>query len=150
MGRPPLAIVPLAVAAALLGGCGGSSSPPERPSSGPLISFEREGGLAYSRIRVAVDRGGEARIVTSATPGGTRRRKVSLDDGDLARLRRLIADVPLSKLPRSAPSGCVDCYAYRIAYGGAHYATDEANVPHALRPVIAAVEAVAGSAPTAR
>jgi hypothetical protein len=149
MRRRSSALALLAVAALDAGGCGSASTSTEEsstahPASGPLVRFEREGGIAFSRIRVVVDRDGTAAVLTAATPSTRRAAHVSLSADELGRLRRLIAAVPLATLPPSAPSGCADCYRYRLAYGGRRYVTDEASIPSRLRPLVAEIESVAG------
>src|SRR5438034_7395033 len=134
---------------AALAGCGhASNSSTGAPEAGPLVVYDRAGGLAYSRIHLVVESNGSA-VVQETGPTGVRRQPVTVDADRLARLRRLTAAVSLSSLPKRRQLGCADCYQYVLAYGGAHYATDEASVPPSLRPVIAALESIVSGAGTA-
>ena len=139
-----IAVIAVAALAACGGGASSSSTSPTTRTSEALVSFEREGGIAYSRIELVVDAGGDAHVVISTAPTKRNARSVTVDDAELARLRRLIDATPLAGLPQTPPTGCADCYRYRLAYGGARYTTDEASIPARLRPVVAELETIAG------
>jgi hypothetical protein len=139
------AVVCAVTAAAVTASCGGGSGSSSTASGGRLVSYHRSGGLAYSNITLALDSGGHG-VATATGPTGTNRRQVTLSPSEVDRLGKVLDGAPLADLPKSPDLGCADCYRYVLAYGGDHYATDEASVPSGLKPVIAALDPIAARA----
>jgi hypothetical protein len=116
--------------AAALAGCGGGgdeTSDPTTLSDGPLVTYERGGGIAatYTKLTVAEDGGVE---LSSGFPG--QHQEVSsfdLSANDLAGLRDAIAAAaPLELEPTQ--TGCADCFEYAIEAGGAKVSFDDVDV----------------------
>jgi hypothetical protein len=148
IARTGLAVVAILCATAAAGcGSGSSSSATSTTSTGggPLVSYHRSGGLAYSNLTLTVDSDGHA-VAVSKGPTGANRRAFTLPSSQVAKLRRTLDAAPLGKLPKRPNTACADCYLYEFDYGGDTYNTDEASLPPSLKPVIAALDPIAARA----
>lgn len=108
--RPLLALV---AAAALVVGCGDEDAPNE-PAGGPLVAYERSGGIAGVLEELRIERDGRATV----TVGPARDRATfTLDEAELAELEEELeaADLGAADAPPGDPV-CSDCFEYRIAY----------------------------------
>jgi hypothetical protein len=117
----------LGLAAGCGGGDGGGQLPPEG-SSEELLTYSRAGGFAPSIYEVRIDADGRAVVSYGDIPEQLEEEVVQLSDEELARLRTVLAENPISGFPAPDPDGiCADCFSYELAYGGGLYAFDDAT-----------------------
>jgi hypothetical protein len=114
VARLPHLLTPAAVAAIVLGGCGGSSSPapsaspphrqPSRPGlDGPVLAVLERQDLQFGRhdtLTIGTD--GRANLVLAHGGGGFRNATCTFSATELAALRRDLARLPLGRPPRPA------------------------------------------------
>jgi len=142
--RPPgrsrcvtrLATTLLAVAAtALLYGCdedGSNGSTTTRQSGGPLVVYERAGGIAFTAQRMVIDEDGSATVEVEGP--GKIGAEFDLTGAELDELRGLLDEATLESPPE--PSGCADCYAYSIEHDGRKASFDQTNYPPGTEPLV--------------
>ena len=125
-------LVPIAIVAALVAGCGDDEQP-QPQASGPLVVYERTGGVAGVLERLRIDRDGHAELLTGPPEG--ERASFTLGDAELEQLEAQLEAADLSVPP--GPPGCADCFEYSIVYGGQEARFDDlAEVPPSLRTVL--------------
>ena len=125
----------LAVAAtALLYGCdeaGSNGSTTTRQSGGPLVVYERAGGIAFTAQRMVIDEDGSATVEVEGP--GEIGAEFELSESELHELRGLLAGASFESLE---PSGCADCYAYSIEHEGRSASFDQTSYPPAMKPLV--------------
>ena len=130
------AILVALFAAAFAAGCGDDQTtaptvPATARAGGPLVVYEREGGVAYTAQRLVVEEDGSA-TVTVEGPGEIGA-DFELSEAELDELRALL---DAASLESPEPSGCVDCYVYVVESGGATATFDETNFPPGAKPLV--------------
>ena len=135
-GVTRLATALLALAAvAVAAGCGGDDETITDPEPlGPLVVYERAGGIAYTAQRMEIDEGGAATVVVEGP--GEIGAEFELTDAELEELRELLAGADLER-PSEGPTGCADCYVYRIEAEGDTASFDQTNYPPGTEPLVA-------------
>jgi hypothetical protein len=135
--RALLGVVSALVLAAA--GCGGG----ELPSPGgeeELLRYSRGGGFAPSIYELEVDAAGRAVVRYGDTPETLKEDVVQLSATELAGLRGVLEENPISDFPEPDPDAiCADCFSYELVYGGDSYAFDDAT------PSSTGVDAVRGA-----
>jgi hypothetical protein len=129
----------LATTAMLAVGCDddGLTTPtiPDRTTAadddGPLVVYERAGGIAYTAQRLVIEKDGSA-TVTVEGPGEIGA-EFQLSESELGELHALL-DAASFETPE--PSGCADCYAYVIESGGESATFDQTNFPEGTEPLV--------------
>jgi hypothetical protein len=130
----------IAVALALgVAGCGsdpGDDSAPENPqAAGPLVVYEKTGGVAGVRERLEVRGDGAALLSVGYQPPVIRR--FELDESDLDRLRELLAEADFAGVDPGPGIGCADCFQYEIEYEGTTTAFAEiAGIPDSVGELV--------------
>jgi hypothetical protein len=162
--RPFRSLALGALACALIAGCGSSgggsstSGAPPTSTSQPdqgnvLVDFGVTGGIGGIDQELVVYQDGSAKVTTRTRASSTTR-KLDLSHEELSNMRDDLVAANLGDLPTPPPSGCSDCFIYRLAYLDTTYETDQISVPKPLRPAIAdltklvAVAGAAGDAPS--
>jgi hypothetical protein len=127
----------LLAAAGAAAGCGDddriADPGPTVQSDGPLVIYERAGGVAYTAQRMVVEEDGSATVDVEG-PGGVGS-DFELSDAELDKLRALLEAATLADQPE--PSGCADCYAYTIDYAGQSATFDQVSYPPGTEPLVA-------------
>ena len=127
----------LAVAAtALLYGCdeeGSAGSTATQQPGGPLVVYERAGGIAFTAQRMVIDEDGSATVEVEGP--GKIGAEFDLSDAELDELRGLLDAATLESPPE--PSGCADCYAYSIEHDGRTASFDQTSFPPGAEPLVA-------------
>jgi hypothetical protein len=129
----------LATTAMLAVGCGDDElTTPTVPDTttaadddGPLVVYERAGGIAYTAQRLVIEEDGSA-TVTVEGPGEIGA-EFQLSESELDELRALL-DAASFETPE--PSGCADCYAYVIESGDESATFDQVNFPEGTEPLV--------------
>ncbi len=96
-------------------GCGSDDDrAPEPPATGPLVTYQRTGGIAGVTEKLTVERGGEATLVV-----GFDRVRIAFEL-PAAELNELEAELEAADLEaiEKAPADavCSDCFVYEITY----------------------------------
>ena len=114
-------IVPglVAVAAALtVAGCGGGGDGTSTVSdpAGPLVVYQRSGGIAGVDEKLEVERDGSVSVST----GGVEPAHASfrLSDAELGELSAELDAADFGAVTASGPSSCADCFVESVAAGG--------------------------------
>ena len=130
-----VAVIALLGAAALATGCGDDEAPePSEPEpTGPLVVYERAGGIAFTAQRLVVARDGSASVRVEGP--GEIGADFELSAGELDELRAALEDASLEG-GQDEPT-CADCYFYEIEYGGETASFDQTTVPAETEPLIA-------------
>jgi hypothetical protein len=102
----------VALAAVLWVGCG-SDDEPEPSGSGPLVVYQKSGGVAGILERLRVERDGSA-TVTVGFDGSSE--SFRLSEAELEQLESELGAADLSVPP--GPPGCADCFEYEVSFGG--------------------------------
>ncbi len=97
-----------------------------------LVTFHKTGGFAGVDARLSVGTSGTAVIRTR----GNDPVRHKLRARTLTRLKQLIADAHLEQPIDRTPTGCADCFAYRIHARGHTVSFDESRVPKRLGPLL--------------
>jgi hypothetical protein len=137
----PTATLAALVAVLALAGCGGDGDggSPTTPAGGPLVSFHKAGGIAFTKQSLTVQPNGEAEL----TGTSLKRAAFTLDAEELRRLEAALDEHPIDELePPPTDTGCADCYSYELEYGGGKYAADDASISAGAREVVAAIDDV--------
>jgi hypothetical protein len=132
VAAPVLAAV-VALGLAACGEGGGASTGIE--DAKPAIIFRVSGGLAgiSEELQILSDR---TAILTSGRRADiTSTSHFSITDAEYANLRDELNAAKLDSLPKPGPTGCADCFEYRISYHGT-YSADDVSLPARLRPAI--------------
>jgi hypothetical protein len=124
----------LVFAAAVAAGCGdgGETITTQEPAGGPLVVYEREGGVAFTAQRMVIEEDGAA-TVEVAGPGDVGA-EFDLSESELFELRALLDEATFES---PEPTGCADCYAYTIESGGETATFDQTSYPPGTEPLIA-------------
>jgi hypothetical protein len=135
-----LGLLTLAVAA-----CGGASSThraaPAARQARELVAFQRNGGLAATLDTVTVRADGHTRSDKRYGGAGRHYDDFRLSPALLRRLRGALARLP-ARLPQ-AGGGDRGGDTYLLRYGGRTYWARQGAVPTVMRPVVAALGAIA-------
>jgi hypothetical protein len=130
------ALLTLALA---LAACGGDSSSTEGTStvgpgsSSPLVEFDKSGGIAYTAQSLSVEPSGESSLKGTGTKA-----TFTLSEDELSRLQQALDEHPIDSLGTPpTETGCADCYAYRLRYGGGVYEADESSISAEASDVVA-------------
>jgi hypothetical protein len=128
------AVLIITASAGLLAGCGDGEQTETTPSTGPLVTYERSGGIAGVSERLQVGQDGGAVLIT----GPDRERTTLTVAGDeLERLRSELEAADFSDPDGPPGAGCADCFAYRIEYGDEAVDFIEIEEPaESLRPAL--------------
>jgi hypothetical protein len=124
-------VIVLLVAAALAAGCD-DDEPAEPEPNGPLVVYERAGGIAFTAQRLVVAHDGSASV--SVEGPGEIAADFELSAGELDELRAALEDATLDG--EQAQPTCADCYLYEIEYGGETASFDQTMVPEDAAPLI--------------
>ncbi len=110
--------VALAVAAIAVSGCGsGDTTTTTDPDlAGPLVVYQRSGGIAGVDEKLDVERDGSASVST----GGVEPAHSSfrLSDAELKELSAELDAADFGAVTTSGPSSCADCFVESVATGG--------------------------------
>ena len=126
----PAALAAFTALVAFAAGCGDDQAtaptvpPTTSDQGGPLVVYERAGGIAYTAQRLVVEEDGSA-TVTVEGPGDIGA-EFQLSEAELEELRAL---VDAASFESSEPSACADCYVYVIESGGESATFDQTNFP---------------------
>ena len=136
-----LAVVALLPAVAI--GCG-EDEPADRDSSaGPLLTYQRSGGIAFSVESLEVEADGRATYSSDDGPGPEEVRRFQLSAAELAGLQTTLEENPISSFPEPDPDVvCADCYEYELSYGGETYSASDATVAADVKPLLADVREI--------
>jgi hypothetical protein len=121
-------------AAAALPGCDedvSTTSTTQHQSGGPLVVYERAGGVAYTAQRMVVEEDGSATVEVEGP--GSIGAEFELTDAELDELRGLLAGATLES---PEPTGCADCYAYSIEHDGRSASFDQTSYPPGTEPLV--------------
>jgi hypothetical protein len=131
----------LAVALLAVAGCGGDSGPTNSapPSHRSLLQLNVTGGKAGVFEELRVDRDGAAELSTGARTSGQRTAHFRLPPQVLAHITAALDAAKIGSLPARPPTGCADCFEYRISYRGTSYSADQSKEPLRLRAAISAI-----------
>jgi hypothetical protein len=98
------------------------------------------GGIAGVSEELRVDRDGGAELRTGVPPSDSRTARFRLSPQVLARITRTLDAAKIESLPARPPTGCADCFQYRLSYRGTSYSADESDEPPRLRAAISAID----------
>jgi hypothetical protein len=127
-----LIVSAFAAAASVAASCADSGHGPD-PASGPLVVYERSGGIAYTAQRMVIERDRSATVEVEGP--GKIGAEFELTDAQDEELRTLLSNATLESPSES--SGCNDCYAYRIEHGGDSASFDQTSFPPGTEPLVA-------------
>jgi hypothetical protein len=127
--------IALLAAAAIAVGCGDDepAGSPQPEPSGPLVVYERAGGIAFTAQRLVVEHDGSASVRVEGP--GEIGADFELSASELDELRTALEDATLEG-EQNEPT-CADCYFYEIEYGGETGSFDQTKVPTDTEPLIA-------------
>jgi hypothetical protein len=121
---------------ALLVGCderGLTAATTTRPSHGPLVVYERAGGIAFTAQRMVIDEDGSATVEVEGP--GKIGAQFDLSGAEIDELRGLLDGATLESPPE--PSACADCYAYSLEHDGRTASFDQTSFPPGTEPLVA-------------
>ena len=123
-------------ALALATGCGDDDTTTSPPASGALVSYARTGGVASMPESLVVSEDGSATVEAGIDPA---RESFQLEPDELDRLRSELEAADFEGFEQSTePTGCADCYAYEVTYGGRTISYDQSEtVPEPIAVVVA-------------
>jgi hypothetical protein len=113
-------------------GCDEDDTIADPEPGGPLVVYERSGGIAFTAQRMVIAEGGSATVEVQGP--GKIGAEFQLSDSELEELRGLLADATFES-PEA--SGCADCYAYLIEHRGQRASFDQTNAPPGTEPLVA-------------
>jgi hypothetical protein len=99
-----------------------------------LVVYERAGGVAYTEQRLVVDQDGSAAVDVGGPEGFEERFR--LDDTALDAMNGLLRNAEADLENSPGPSGCADCYEYRISYQEHTASYDDTNLPPGVRALV--------------
>jgi len=105
------------------------------------VTYSVSGGIAGISEQLVVQPDGQADL-TSGSRQGRSTGHFQLADAEFANLKDKLDAAGLDSLPKPKPTGCADCFEYKIGYGNTTYSADEASLPGRLAPAIAALNDV--------
>lgn len=126
----------------VLAGCGGGDEPEKQlgdppiveeveplPDEGLLVSYAREGGIAFSRYAIRINADGTG---SGGPAAGTEAdvRRFNISPEQLKKLRGLLDETRLPE-DREFEAECPDCFIYTIGYGNEEIEWDQVNGPPA-------------------
>ncbi len=141
-------VLAIGLAAALLGGCGGSGSSTETGAAqGVELTYHRSGGFAPIDETLRIHRSGSASLIVRLPPqGDVRKAELSRFELGAAQAQGLAGALKRSGFeglePTPTNSGCADCFVYELATPANALRFDQATIPRALRPVLARLDAI--------
>jgi hypothetical protein len=122
-----------ALAAGFLLACGdGDETVTVQETNGPLVVYERAGGIAFTAQRMVVAEDGSATVEVEGP--GEIGAEFELSGAELEELHGLL-DGATFESPE--PSGCADCYVYAIESGGESASFDQTSYPPGTKPLVA-------------
>ena len=139
MKSVPLAAILVAVTTAA--GCGEQETnqpPTQPPPGGPLVTYERSSGLAYTAQRRVVEQDGSASLRVEGY--GKSEADFELSGAELDELRAALDEASLDGDP--GPVTCSDCYSYSIEYGGQAAGFDQTAIPPETEPALGLLEQI--------
>jgi hypothetical protein len=131
-------------------GCGDdktTTTTPTPPKTGPLVTFEKGGGIASQPITLTVSRSGQARLDVRTGPKVTHS-SFTVSPDDLQAVDAALDDARGVKL--TAPTGgCADCFTYAVRADGISFTVDEAalsdgDVPKELAALVGQLTTLSG------
>jgi hypothetical protein len=126
--------IAILAAFAALAGCGDDDDQSPQPASiGPLVVYERAGGIGFTAQRLVVEQDGSATVRVEGP--GEIGADFELSASELDELRAALEDATLEG--EQAEPTCADCYLYEIEYGGEAASFDQTMVPADTEPLIA-------------
>ena len=110
-----------------LAACGDEdrNAPPQNSPAGPLVTYEREGGVAGRPQRLVVKRDGRAQLTVTAGPDAGEE-EFRVDGGELAEIERAVQAARGVEAPPLA-AGCADCFVYTIQADGVDVQLDSVS-----------------------
>jgi len=109
----------IAMAAALtVSACGGDADPAttRTDADGPLVVYERSGGIAGVAERVEVSSDGAVAVTAGAVD--PQRADFQLSDEELQQLSSELGAADLDAVSTTGPGACADCFIESVATGG--------------------------------
>ena len=123
------------IAALTLVACGSDDEPaPKQPDSGPLVTYERSGGIAGVVERLRIDGDGQAMLERGIEGAAS---SFQVPASELETLESELEAAEFDEVER-APDDmvCADCFIYGIEYGGHQTTLGDLDQPP---PSVAAV-----------
>jgi hypothetical protein len=113
-----------------------------------LVTFDRTGGIGGVRDHLVVTDEGKARVITKRVPEG---REITLDQAEMAELRRVLEDARFDKLQSSSKGSnrVPDAFHYVLEHDGHKVTITDEAVPARLRPVVTMLQQITDRAPRA-
>jgi hypothetical protein len=129
---------------AVIAGCGGDESTTTTPEAGTLVTYERTGGFASMPQSLVIEADGSATVEAGVDPA---REAFELTDEELGRLQAELDAADFVGFDLSTePTGCADCYAYELTYGGTTISYDESeSVPEPMTILVTHLNEIAGA-----
>ena len=111
-----LGVVAVAAALAVPGCGGGDRTSTVSDPAGPLVVYQRSGGIAGVDEKLEVERDGSVSVST----GGVEPAHASfrLSDAELGELSAELDAADFGAVTASGPSSCADCFVESVAAGG--------------------------------
>jgi hypothetical protein len=122
-------------------GCGSADAGtvPAHADAAPLVSYERTGGIAGVDDRVEVSGGG---AVTVRHRDGAKHR-TRLSARRLRALRRALTAAHFERPVAAGPTGCSDCFFFRLRHGGHTLSFSQLAAPARVNGVLDILTALA-------
>lgn len=113
-----LAALGTIAAAALIAapGCGDDGPTVPQDSDGPLVAYERGGGIAGVAERLVVRGDGTATLTVGVVD--ERQEELELADAELDRLTADLEAADFAAVEPAAPGACADCFIEAVTYDG--------------------------------
>ena len=128
----------LVLLALALTACGEDADPKTtKPATGPLVVYERGGGIAAQPRTLTIQRDGRARL-TVQTGQKVTHASVTVPAGRLDELEQALDDARGVEVPKSQ-TGCADCFTYDVHADGVEFSLDDVSLedaPEALKRVV--------------
>jgi hypothetical protein len=119
MARWRAALGAIAIAAAItLGGCGGDdgTATTRTDSNGPLVVYERSGGIAGVAEHLEVGSDGTVEVTAGAVE--PQHADFLLSDEELGQLSSELEAADFGAVSATGPGACADCFIESVATGG--------------------------------
>lgn len=107
----------------------------------PAIEYNVSGGIAGISEHLTIFSDRKATLASGYGPDRSTAR-FDVTDAEFANLRDKLDAARLDSLPKPGPTGCADCFEYRVSYQGIEYSADDVSLPDRLGPTIAALNAI--------